>query len=358
MNKHSLFVFFLFASLLLSAQTPNYQIDGKISERYNGALITLFTFTGDYIRSVDSTYVENGHFYFEGPEYLYEKSLISVGNYPDTVFVAELFLEQGAIEVELKQKSVIRSPFETEYRQYVDSCASINRSFAVKDQTQAFYDAGLERYFAYKFQFKKKYIHNGIGRYFFLDDTHFIDDPYFHALYELLPDKEKQRSDVKDAYETRKKKDAQKLLINKPFLNFSLLNTEDEEKHISDYVGESQLLFLDFWASWCGPCLAQEPNIKELYQKYKDKGFEVLGISLDTSKESWLRAIKEKGISWPELYVGDQERSKELRELYYITGIPYGVLIDRSGKIVDISPYWLALAYFLERYYKNDEEPL
>lgn len=353
MNKYSLVIFFLFVSLLLSAQTSNYRIDGKISEQYNDALITLFTFTGHYIRSVDSTYVENGRFYFEGPEYLYEKSLLSVGNYPDTVFVAELFLEQGTIEVELKRKSVIRSPFETEYRQYADSCASLERSINVENQPKSFYDAGCERFFAYKLQFKKKYIHNGIGRYFFLDDAYDVDDPYFYELYELLPDKEKERYNVKSAYERRKKEDAQKLLAGKPFLDLSLLNSADEKEHLSDFVGKSQLLYLDFWASWCGPCMAQEPHIKELYAKYRADGFEVLGISLDVSKERWLRAIEKKGKSWPELYVGNQESDSELRNLYHITGIPFGVLINRSGKIIKTSGYWLALKFYLEEYYKK-----
>lgn len=354
MNKYILPLHLLLFASVVYSQSSSFQIDGKVNPKFDGALVTLFTFTGDYIRSVDSAYVENGHFSFEGPEYLYEKSLISMGNYPDSILAAELFLEKGPIEVELKQKSVIRSLYIADYLKYRDSCSIIRRTFSDQGKTQAFYDEGWERYFAYKFQFKKKYIHNGIGRLLFLDEAHYRDDPYFYRLYELLSDRDKGRCDVKDAYESRKKKDVQKRNVGKPFLDFLLIDSVGKEKRISDYVGKPTLLYLDFWASWCGPCLAQMPNIKDLYQKYKDDGFEVLGISLDVTKKSWLNAIKKKETYWPELYVGSQARVEELRKLYQITGIPLGVLIDQSGKVISVEcGYWLILKFFLESHYKK-----
>ncbi len=344
---------FLF-SPVVCAQSSAFRISGSVSPRYNGELVTLFTFTGYFIRSVDSTYVENGRFSFSGSEYLYEKSLISIGNYPDTVLIAELFLERGDLEVELKQKSVVHSLYMTEYRQYIDSCRSLERAVCVKGKDQSFYDAGWERFFAYKFQFKQKYMHNGIGRSLFLDEAHFRDDPYFYKLYDLLPARDKVRYDVTDTYEFRKKRDEQNEFVGKPFLDFTLVNAADEKKRIADYVGKSELLFLDFWASWCGPCMAQEPQLKKLYQKYKNDGFEVLGISLDTTKKNWLRAIEKKGLSWPELSVGNQTEMEELRKLYKIVSIPYGILVDRFGRVIYIvNGQWQQLQMILESYYKK-----
>lgn len=349
MRRKLCFVFYLLLfSFVLCAQSSTFYLNGRVNPKYNGELVTLFTFTGHFIRSVDSTYVENGCFNFAGSEYLYERSLVSIGNYPDTVLVAELFLERGEIDVELKQKSIIRSPFLTNYRQYIDSCRSLERAINVKGETQAFYEAGWERFFAYKFQFKKKYIHDGIGRLLFLDEAHYRDDPYFYKLYELLPVRDKERDEVKAVYNDRVKLDAQKGLVGRPFLDFTLLNSADEKKQIADYVGKSDLLYLDFWASWCAPCLAQEPHLKKLYQKYKGDGFEVLGISLDTNKKSWLKAIEQKGLTWPELYVGNQASVKELRNLYYMVGIPLGILIDRQGKIAYVVKHWSQLQMILE----------
>nr|WP_302831258.1 TlpA disulfide reductase family protein [uncultured Bacteroides sp.] len=355
MNKYAIWFLFSVFSLTICAQKNFYRIDGKTAPRYNGSLVTLFTFTGNYIRSVDSAYVANGHFSFVGPEYLYEKSLISMGNYPDSVFAAELYLEQGPIEVELKQKSVVHSPLVTEYKLYVDSCSSIERAYSVEGQTQAFYNEGTERLLSYKYQFKKKHIHNGIGRNLLIEESaQYESDPYFYKLYELLPEKDKKRYEVQDSYKERVRKDKQIQLENKPFPDLTLINTSGKEQRISDYVGKSKLLFLDFWASWCGPCIAQQPYIKELYEKYKADGFEVLGISLDTNAKSWLAAIERTGNPWPELCAGSKEREDLIRESYCIIGIPYGVLIDQSGKVIKVNcGHWQILEWVLGEYYKK-----
>ena len=270
MKKYSLLLLLPFFSLTAGAQDNFFQINGKADTRYNGALVTLFTFTGDYIRSVDSTYVADGHFSFTGSEYLYEKSVISMGNYPDSVFAAELYLERGPIEVELKQKPVVRSPYITDYRLYADSCRKIERAYAIEGQSQAFYDEGNDRLLSYKYQFKKKYIQNGIGRSLLVNEILYASDPYFYKLYELLPEREKQRYDVQESYKERVRKDKQVQQENKPFPDLTLTNSTGEKQRISDYAGKSELLYLDFWASWCGPCMSQKPHIKELYEKYKD----------------------------------------------------------------------------------------
>lgn len=354
MKKYSLLLLLPFFSLTAGAQDNFYQINGKADTRYNGALVTLFTFTGDYIRSVDSTYVADGHFSFTGSEYLYEKSVISMGNYPDSVFAAELYLERGPIEVELKQKPVVRSPYITDYRLYADSCRKIERAYAIEGQSQAFYDEGNDRLLSYKYQFKKKYIQNGIGRSLLVNEILYASDPYFYKLYELLPEREKQRYDVQESYKERVRKDKQVQQENKPFPDLTLTNSTGEKQRISDYAGKSELLYLDFWASWCGPCMSQKPHIKELYEKYKGDGFKILGISLDTDTKRWLAAIERTGSVWPELYAASKECEAEIRESYNIVGIPYGVLIDQSGKVIKANcGHWQILKWILEEYYKK-----
>lgn len=355
MNKYVIFLFLLLSFLSVYSQTPSFKIEGKVNPRYNDSLVTLFTFTGSYIRSVDSTYVKEGHFAFEGSEYLYEESLISLGNYPDTVLVAELFLEQGSLEVELKPQSIVRSPYQTAYRQYKDSCSTLSKDIHAQGRSKEFYDAALERLFVYKFQFRKNYIHSGIGRKLLVYDMDgYLNDPYFYKLYDLLPERDKQRCDVKYVYEQRRRDDERQGLANKHYLDFTLINPAGEERKISDYVGKSKFLFLDFWASWCGPCLAQKPQIKELYEKYNKEGFEILGISLDEQERYWLASLKKSESLWPEFYTGGKERVAEFRKLYNITGIPSGVLIDQSGRIIHADcGYWQILKALLEAYYKK-----
>lgn len=106
---------------------------------------------------------------------------------------------------------------------------------------------------------------------------------------------------------------------------------DDKELALSSFKGK--IVLVDFWASWCGPCRKEMPNVVKAYAKYKDKGFEIYGVSLDQDKGRWVEAIQKDGITWPQvsdLKYWDSYAAK----LYAVEGIPYTVLLDKEGKII------------------------
>ncbi|MDI1355703.1 MAG: TlpA disulfide reductase family protein [bacterium] len=96
---------------------------------------------------------------------------------------------------------------------------------------------------------------------------------------------------------------------------------------------KGKVVLIDFWASWCGPCRKEMPNVVKAYAKFKDKGFEIFGVSLDQDKAKWVEAIQKDGITWPQ--VSDLKQwGSSVVQLYNIQGIPYTVLLDKEGKIL------------------------
>lgn len=105
----------------------------------------------------------------------------------------------------------------------------------------------------------------------------------------------------------------------------------DKDLALSSLRGK--VVLIDFWASWCGPCRKELPNVKRAYEKYKSKGFEILGVSLDKDRDAWLEAISKEGLTWPQ--VSDLKFwQSEACQIYAVQSIPYTVLVDKEGKII------------------------
>lgn len=323
-----------------------YTILGSIDSTYSGQVYLLKREAGEWI-NLDTADVVNGVFKFIGnikmPE-LYYMQIEGSNRY------ASFFVESGIIDFksrvdEFHNAEITGSAAQLSYDNFQNQADDINKKQEevwkniknaqqaendddVKKWEQIFDDLDAE-YKQFILDYTKVNNTTVVSAYILIRNAYYFDETDMEPIvtnFDPSIANSKYVISLTERVETLKK-----VAIGKPAIDFNMNDADGNPVALSSLYGK--YLLVDFWASWCGPCRKENPNVVAIYNDYKDKGFDVYGVSFDDNKEKWLKAVEDDQLSWS--HVSDLKGwGNAAGKLYAINSIPSNILLDPDGKII------------------------
>lgn len=307
------------AGSLIGTHAGAYNVTVTCGEDADGAMAYLVNYdTGD---KIDSVTVADSKAVFKGNLNDVAVARLII----DGQRVAQFILEDGDIAVDAATRKVQGGKYNNlmnEMDAQVEPIAQRFQTAASDSVRQAIYN----EYTSFMQKSMTENLDNPIGYMFFLQQAYDMEPSEVEAMVEQHPSLKKYKR-VEKLIQANKNKAA-----TQPGSKFADFEIEyDGVKHrLSDVVGKGQYVLVDFWASWCGPCIRQTAVIKDLYNEYKDKGLKVLGVAVWDEPDDTKKAITQHGLEW-ECWLNGQNTPTDI---YGISGIPCIILFGPDGTIL------------------------
>lgn len=349
----------LFASALLLAacsEKPGYEITGTVSNAdLNGKYVYLYEYGVKDAAPIDSALVQNGAFSLKGTqntpvlrtisfaEDVVEPARVAAGE--NAPFSATFTLENGMLTIVLDSTSTVNGTPENDAQTALQGEVKKLRG----DMKQIYddmksEDANIVKEAENKYDEIDRKITEAVVKYILAhndkqtaaknlyDFRYNIDEAQQNeiiasadSLFKTVPGIDKM-IDHLNILKT--------VAVGNKFVDFEMADAKGQMHNLSEFVGNGKnVVLIDFWASWCPPCRKETPHLVELYKQYKNKGFEIVGISLDGDADAWAKGVKDLGITWVQLsdLKGWQNAGAAL---YGVNSIPHTVLVDKDGTII------------------------
>ncbi len=320
------------ATLVSCAQQPKYTISGQVE----GVDEYIYLVNNDGV--IDSAKVENGVFLFEGT--VEEPSVVYVVNAtnPRAASIgAVCFLEAGELifaATEAGDYAISGTKSNDAYAAYNNAAQALMQEYrneATTDERRAAIEAEYEALGAAALDNNKD---NLFGVMQLQSEAYSRSATEMQALIAEFTPEMQQTAVMQKIQQMVDQK--MRTEPGQPYIDFAQADKDGNEVSLKSVLENpaNKYVLLDFWASWCGPCMAEVPHLKEAYDAYKGKGFEIFGVSLDNNREAWLKAVDEKGLNW--LHVSDLLGWQNAAAAEYgVRSIPSNYLIDcATGTIV------------------------
>lgn len=360
------------AVLLVSCNSNSYKIKGVVSCVEDGTMITLAVLEYDGLEELDSTTVSNGRFSFKGTA---DDAQVAVVMFEvdGAVGGCQFFLESGnidlVIDAEAGNQHVGGTPNNDAFQKFYDDSEAFNQeaneledkirmTLAAQEDATALYKQMGDLQDRFKALLAQSIIDNADKKYAYqqLVDNYSIFEPdeVMEMLEKLAPT---FGQDIVFMQLTAMINAQLSTSLGHPYIDFEspILDKKDRfegKAMLSDYVGKNKVVLLDFWASWCTPCLNELPNLKAAYTKFKSKGFEIVSVSVDDGTDEWIQAVKDNGMNWVQMWNGYEDLENSPAMKYSISAIPATFLIDADGTIIGRNLRDSELEEALEDYFK------
>jgi len=342
------FILILFVLSLFSCQqTPMYHLDVRLDGAEGKAYLSQ-RIKGDWVK-LDSSEMINGEYSFKGSVKNPDLYYFGLGNSSERLV---LFIENSNISIagkvdSLSSAKVTGSSVQDEYLALQSKLNDLDaKGTELYNQSKEKAKEGLkvladslmalsDQAFVELENQQKEYIKANPDSWiapFLLGQVYYEMDA--DVLGGFLSGLDSRLDSTKTVLALKDRVDKLKLVaVGQPAPDFTMNDQNGNPVKLSEIYSKNSYTLIDFWASWCGPCRRENPNVVSVYNKYKSKGFGVLGVSLDNDKEKWVKAIADDNLTWN--HVSDLKKWKnEAAILYSVNSIPSNFLVDQSGKIV------------------------